>query len=166
MILGLVTLVTTANPAATVDVDTTAVGPDPLDSLAWLTGCWAPERGEPGSIEQWLAPAGGTMLGVSRTVRGGETRVHEFMQLRTDDEGRFVFIAYPSGQEETVFALEKIGADFATFGNPVHDFPQTITYRSLSPGSMRVRIEGVVNDGLRSVEFPFVRIPCSDPTTE
>ena len=42
---------------------------DPLAPVAWISGCWIAEGKEHGSGEMWLAPAGGTMLGVSRTVR-------------------------------------------------------------------------------------------------
>ncbi|MCB1009826.1 MAG: hypothetical protein KDB94_13155, partial [Acidobacteria bacterium] len=48
--------------------------PARVEALAWLAGCWAPDGGESGSVEQWTAPAGGTMLGLSRTIRNGTTR--------------------------------------------------------------------------------------------
>ena len=35
-----------------------------IAALGWMAGCWAPEKGEVGSVEQWLQPAGGIMLGV------------------------------------------------------------------------------------------------------
>ena len=31
--------------------------------LQWLAGCWSQDGREAGSVEQWTAPAGGTMLG-------------------------------------------------------------------------------------------------------
>ncbi len=59
-----------------------------VESLAWLAGCWQPEKGDAGSGEHWLPPAGGAMLGVSRTVKNGKTVEFEFMQLRTNAEGQ------------------------------------------------------------------------------
>ena len=53
-----------------------------LERLGWLAGCWAAEKGEAGSVEHWLPLAGGTMLGIGRTVRNGRTVEHEFMQIR------------------------------------------------------------------------------------
>ncbi len=52
-----------------------------IHKLAWLSGCWQSDTGEPGSGEQWSALAGGTMLGAGRTVRQGKTVDFEFMQL-------------------------------------------------------------------------------------
>lgn len=31
--------------------------------LQWLAGCWSQDGREAGLVEQWTAPAGGTMLG-------------------------------------------------------------------------------------------------------
>jgi hypothetical protein len=48
--------------------------------LSWLAGCWKGPVGEPGTVEQWTPLAGGTMLGLSRTV-GGTTVMYEFMRI-------------------------------------------------------------------------------------
>src|SRR6202012_23245 len=53
-----------------------------ISHLSWLSGCWNSEASEPGSGEQWLPLAGGTLLGVSRTVKQGKTVAFEFMQIR------------------------------------------------------------------------------------
>ena len=53
-----------------------------ISQLAWLGGCWKSETAEPGSGEHWLPLAGGTLLGVSRTVKQGKTVEFEFMQVR------------------------------------------------------------------------------------
>ncbi len=50
--------------------------------------------------------AGGTMLGVGRSVKGGRTVAHEFMQIRTDAQGPLVFVALPSGRQETTFVVK------------------------------------------------------------
>src|ERR1044072_4949598 len=46
-------------------------------------GGWAAARAgaEAGSEDHWLAPAGGSLLGVGRTVVGGKTVAYEFMQI-------------------------------------------------------------------------------------
>jgi hypothetical protein len=131
-----------------------------VDSLAWLAGCWQPEQGDPGSGEHWLPPAGGTMLGVSRTVKSGKTVEYEFMQLRTNSEGKLVFIALPSGQKETTFVASSISNDAVTFENPGHDFPQKVIYRLQPEGRLVARIEGTRDGKVRGVEFPMKRVSC------
>ncbi|MES2956544.1 MAG: DUF6265 family protein [Pseudomonadota bacterium] len=136
-----------------------AQAPAKVEQLAWLAGCWAAVGGEAGSGEHWMAPVGGTMLGVGRTVRGGATREHEFMQLRDTPDG-IVFIALPSGQTETRFAAERIGLRAATFHNPAHDFPQRVIYESPDSDTLDARIEGQRNGQLRTIRFPMKRAGC------
>jgi hypothetical protein len=55
-----------------------------VDRLAWIAGCWrqSASNGTKRVIdEQWMAPRGRTMLGMSRTVRDDSVLV-EFEQLQ------------------------------------------------------------------------------------
>lgn len=131
-----------------------------LSALSWLAGCWASERGDPGSGEQWTPLAGGAMLGIGRTVRNGETIDYEFLQIRRNTEGKIVYTALPAGQTETSFVLTSAGENSFTFENLEHDFPQRIIYRALADGGLLARIEGMQDGVLRSVDFPMQRIAC------
>jgi hypothetical protein len=124
--------------------------------LAWLTGCWSLARSSGAETEEhWMSPKGGTMLGMSRTVRGGKTVEHEFLQIRLVD-GRLAYEARPSGQPPAVFPVKILEADSVTFENPSHDFPQRITYRRTADG-VTARIEGTSDGKNRGIDFPFVR---------
>jgi hypothetical protein len=131
-----------------------------VDQVAWLAGCWASERGEAGSGEQWMAPAGGTMFGVGRTLRGGRTVEHEFMQIRAGADGKLVFIALPSGQRETSFALATIGEREVAFENPQHYFPTRVSYRLQADERLVARIEGRRDGKPQGIDFSFKRIAC------
>jgi hypothetical protein len=131
-----------------------------VTSLAWLAGCWKAENSEPGSVEHWLPAAGGTMLGMSRTVKNGKTVEFEFMQLRLNAEGKLVFIALPSGQRETTFVASAVAKDSVTFENPQHDFPQKVIYRLESADRLIGRIEGTRAGTLRGSDFPLRRVAC------
>lgn len=133
-----------------------------ISKLAWLTGCWKSESSETGSLEQWMAPAGGTMLGMSRTVKNGVTLEFEFMQIRRTAGRSLEFIAKPSGQDETTFTLSSLSDTEAVFENPQHDFPQRVVYR-LDRGKLRARIEGKRDGSIRAVEFPMARVQCAEP---
>jgi hypothetical protein len=132
---------------------------DSLDSLARLAGCWAQEAGEAGTIEIWMKPAGDTMLGMSRTVRGGKTVGFEFMQIRLQG-GSPVSIAQPSNQKEASFPASRISAHEVVFENAAHDFPQRIIYGATTPERLHARIEGLRNGELTAVEFPMRKVPC------
>lgn len=131
-----------------------------LERLGWLAGCWAAEKGEAGSVEHWLPLAGGTMLGIGRTVRNGRTVEHEFMQIRLNAEGQPVFIAQPSRQKEATFVATSIGERAVTFENPAHDFPQRVIYRAVGESGLAARIEGQRNGTTRGIDFPMRRVAC------
>ena len=108
--------------------------------------------------EMWMAPAGGAMLGVSRTVAGDRVVAHEFMQIREQD-GSMLFIARPSGHDEATFTLAARAAREAIFANPAHDFPQRVIYR-MQGDRLVGRIEGVQNGKEQSTDYPMRRVPC------
>jgi len=131
-----------------------------IESLAWLSGCWSLDDAEPGSIEAWLTPAGGTLLGVSRTVKGGKTVAYEFMQIRAIDNGTLAYIAKPSNQSEATFPLLRANANEVVFENLQHDFPQRISYRLQSADVLLARIEGTRNNKARAIDYPMKRTSC------
>lgn len=159
-LLGLVAAVQLARagePAIAEGVGAAAGG---VEALGWLAGCWASEGGEAGSGEQWTTPAGGTMLGVSRTVRAGRTVATEFVEIRETDGGELLYIATPSGQQRAVFKAIRSTASEVVFENPEHDFPQRILYRLGTDDRLLGRIEGELDGRARAVDFPMIRIPC------
>jgi hypothetical protein len=144
---------------------------DALARLAWLAGCWANEGGEAGSGEQWMAPAGGTLLGIGRTVKSGKTVTYEFMQIRETEPGKLVFIARPSGQAEGSFAAIRQDDVEIVFENPKHDFPQRIVYRHENPevprgDALRAYIEGHYRGVFKRIEFPMRRTACGPSTLQ
>jgi hypothetical protein len=137
----------------------------PLERLGWLAGCWASETGEPGSVEHWLPLAGGTMLGIGRTVKNGRTVEHEFLQIRLNAEGKVVYVALPSRQKEATFVATSIGDRAVTFENPEHDFPQRILYKAVGETGLAARIEGQRNGTTRGIDFPMKRVACEPART-
>ena len=134
---------------------------DPLATLAWIAGCWAADNAEPGTVEQWMPLAGGTLLGMARTVRAGRTVEHEFMQIRLAADGAPVYIAQPSRLSSPVpFKLLRAGANEMVFENLEHDFPQRVIYRQESGTALRARIEGLRNGVLRGIDYPMQRTAC------
>lgn len=142
--------------AACAAAPASAVG-DTLTKLGWLQGCWAAAGGEQGSGEQWMAPAGGSMLGMSRTVRKGRTVAYEFMRIEQGADGGLVFIAQPSGQAPASFALLRQDGDAFVFENPAHDFPQRVIYRRVGDTGLQARIEGKG----KGIDFSMARTACT-----
>jgi hypothetical protein len=148
--------------AVTADAAAQVPGPA-LQALHWLAGCWHSEVDEPGSGEQWMAPAGGSMLGMARTLKGGRAVQFEFMQIRESAAG-VVFIAQPSGLGGTRFVATELSERVAVFERSEPDFPQRVIYRLQADGRLAARIEGQRNGEPRGVDFPMRRGACDAAT--
>jgi hypothetical protein len=135
-----------------------AQGSPSVTQLAWMAGCWRQESGGRVADEIWMAPSGGVMLGINRTVASGRTVSSEFMQIR-EEAGRLVFTAKPSGQAEASFTMVKTGPREIVFENLMHDFPQRVIYR-LDGDTLVGRIEGTQKGTLQAIDYPMQRVPC------
>ncbi|HKR37727.1 MAG TPA: DUF6265 family protein [Steroidobacteraceae bacterium] len=130
-----------------------------LQDFAWLAGHWRIEQADRQVDEQWMAPAGGLMMGMARNVQGGKVREYEFTLLRQEPNGDIFYVASPSKQSETSFKLTSLAGGAAVFENPQHDFPTKIVYARQADGSLLAAIEGPGRDGKpRRVEYPFKRV--------
>ena len=131
-----------------------------VENISWLAGCWAGKANGREFTEQWMKPAGDTMLGMGRTVAKGKTVDFEFMQIRQEQPGDIYFVAKPSGQQEASFKLVTTNARELIFENPTHDFPQRVIYRLKDDDSLLASIEGVMGAKKKTIEVPMKRDRC------
>ena len=116
--------------------------PVSLTSLAWMAGSWEMNRGGACIEEHWTRPAGGTLIGTSRTVAGGETRSFEFMRIESRSDGVF-FVAQPGGRPAVDFRMASNSGSEIVFLNPGHaDHLKRIIYRRSGINELTARIEG------------------------
>jgi uncharacterized protein DUF6265 len=130
-----------------------------LDDLAWLSGCWEGRQGETVLEEMWSKPAGGSMLGLSRSIKGDRTLSYEFMQFRLEN-GRLVFLPQPQGGTRVPFPIkDSFGAKF-TFENLERDFPQRIIYEKKGQ-LLLAAIEGTLKGNIEREEFQMRKVRCN-----
>src|SRR6266436_3816670 len=95
-----------------------------LDQLSFMTGCWAFQSGDSETEEYWTKPAGGAMLGLSRTVRAGRSIFTEYTQIREQNGALSMFFQLGLAKSQTEFRLSKLAAGEAVFTsdleNPKH----------------------------------------------
>ena len=125
--LALVLLAAAPGPAGQSSApDADAAG---IAAFAWLVGTWADGAGE--TEEHWLPARGGAMLGVNRTVTGGEMVFFEYLRIETDDRGRVIYQASPLGRHPpTPFVLVESGTASATFKPPLDQASPTFAHIS------------------------------------
>lgn len=133
-----------------------------ISNFAWLSGCWeSSDRSRSLLIsEQWMKPAGTSILGMGRTVKDGRTTDHEFMRIEVRGSD-YYFVAQPKANSaETAFKMRSMQPTAVVFENLEHDFPQRVMYRLEKPGSLTARIEGMQNGKLKGINFPMSQVPC------
>jgi hypothetical protein len=130
-----------------------------IERVRWLQGCWEAVSPQRTIEDQWMPPRGGSMVGVSRTVRGNTLVEYELIVLR--EQGDLLsYEAHPSGQPSAIFLSRAVGDSSVVFENPEHDFPQRIGYRRDGPDVLLAWIEGTENGQSRRVDFSYRRAAC------
>jgi hypothetical protein len=154
LLLLLPGFLTAANPSGQ-----KAAAASAINQLSWLAGKWRLEKAGKVIDEQWMSPAAGVMLGMSRTLLRGKVSEHEFMQIREGPGGTLYFIAQPSGQKEAAFQLKSLGPNSIMFENSQLDFPQQIFYTLQPDGTLLAALQGPGGaDGKdRVIEYVYQR---------
>ena len=135
-------------------------GPTPeqqLAGLAWMSGSWSATLGDAEVEEHWLAPRGGMMLGVNRTV-GARRTAFEFLRIEATATG-VAYLASPGGAPATAFPLVEAAAGRVVFANPDHDFPQRILYWKEGADTLCARVEGTVGGRVEGEQWCWQRAP-------
>jgi len=151
MLMTMMTVLATLAPAPQ------ATNPTVKD-VAWIAGCWDLTRNGRHVAEHWMAPEGGTMIGVSRTVAGGKTTEWEFLIVREGTKG-LEYVAKPSGQAEATFTSTRVSPNEVVFENAAHDFPKRIIYKR-DGDTLTASIEGPMNGQTRRIDFPYTKAAC------
>jgi hypothetical protein len=126
-----------------------------MAQVSWISGTWVGGSGTTTIEERWTPSAGGSMIGVSRTIRDGNLSAFEFLCI-VERDGGLLYQAMPNGRmPATDFTLTKIDADSAVFENPSHDFPRMIRYTRQPDGSLEAVVSGEA--GQKPLTFVFKR---------
>ena len=128
-----------------------------LADLSWLSGDWQTAPGGRAQIEEhWMQAAGGSMIGMGRTLAGNKTYEFEYLRIEQRADGIF-YVAHPKGRcPGTDFKLTRASATEVVFENPQHDFPKRITYRKGADDSLTATIDG--GEGTKAISYAYRRM--------
>lgn len=127
-----------------------------MAELSWIAGDWQTAPGGRRQIEEhWTAVAGGSMMGVSRTVAGDKTVEFEYLRIEQRADGIY-YVAHPKARcPGTDFKLRRASSTEAVFENPQHDFPKRIIYRKTDDG-LTASIDA--GEGSKAMSFVFKKM--------
>jgi hypothetical protein len=130
-----------------------------LETAKWLIGNWKDSLAEGFSSETWTKKNDTCFTGVSYFLKGKDTVSKEFIQLvLTGDSLYYIPVVKDQNKGQSVkFTNTLLNANQMVFENPLHDFPQKISYFLIKTDSMLAEISGTLNGKFRSVKFPMTR---------
>lgn len=128
-----------------------------IADVSWIAGDWQTAPGGRRQIEEhWTKAAGGSMMGMSRTVAGDKTVEFEYLRIEQRADGVY-YVAHPKARcPGTDFKLTRASATEAVFENPQHDFPKRVIYRKTGEDGLTATIDG--GEGTKAILFTFSRI--------
>ena len=127
-----------------------------LQDLAWMAGSWMERKGGVDTEEHWLAPSGGLMIAMNRTVAQGKPTTFELLRIVMRD-GKPVYLSMPNGRPAVEFASVEQAATRIVFEDAGRDFPRRILYWREGDALM-ARIEGTIGGQPRAKEWRFERM--------
>ena len=127
-----------------------------LTDISWISGDWQTAPGGRRQIEEhWTAAAGGSIMGVSRTIAGDKTVEFEYLRIEQRADAIY-YVAHPKARcPGTDFKLTRATATEAVFENPQHDFPKRIIYRKTDDG-LTASIDA--GEGTKGMSFVFKKM--------
>jgi len=129
--------------------------PFKIEDLSFMSGDWQQTSGSLQDDEHWTGLAGGSLMGLSRTVKDGRTVGFEYLRIETRPDGIY-YVAHPGAKSPgTDFKLVRLQDREAVFENLAHDFPKRIIYRRNSDGGLTARVEGDGSESEKAQEFRY-----------
>ena len=126
------------------------------DSIIMLfPGLWKMEIENAEIYEEWQLVNKNELIGTSYSLENGIKIINENLWIKKFAD-QWAYIAKPSNQNITLFALIEQSPKKLLFENEEHDFPQRIIYEFHKDGKLTAAIEGNVNGGLKRKEFSFI----------
>lgn len=130
-----------------------------LKQLEWLSGTWGSADSAGVSTEKWEKKNDSTFAGHSYTIAGTDTVFNEWISLeeRAGNLNYIVTVKNQNGELPVAFAMTSIDEKNVVFENPMHDFPQRITYTRVNADSLYAEISATQEGKTIAVPFPMKR---------
>lgn len=132
----------------------------PIDNAMWLIGTWENKTSRGSVYESWKKINENELVGKSYAVKGADTIIFETVQLKQEGENLYYIptVRNQNNGEPVSFKAYTITDHKMVFGNPEHDFPQSVSYTKVNADSLVAEISGVKNGNVRHQTFPMRRL--------
>ncbi|AIL44925.1 MULTISPECIES: DUF6265 family protein [Elizabethkingia] len=132
----------------------------PIDKAMWLIGTWENKTSRGSVYESWKKINESELAGKSYAVKGADTIIFETVQLKQEGNNLYYIptVRNQNDGKPVSFKAYTITDYKMVFGNPEHDFPQSVSYTKVNADSLVAEISGVKNGNVRHQTFPMIRL--------
>lgn len=131
-----------------------------IKTARWLIGTWENKSAEGNLKEIWNKVNDSTYEGQSYFIKGKDTIHFEKIQLQQKGE-ELTYSPTVRGQNDdqpVTFPLANASDKELIFENPKHDYPQKISYKSISKDSLIAEISGIQSGKPSSEKYLMKKI--------
>jgi hypothetical protein len=150
-----------ANAPAAVAIAASAVK-GAVDTFPWIVGCWQAESARNGSTmnETWLAPHGGTLMGIGQSFRDGKGMSWEAMRMYDDGDSVKLWLR-PGLRDELTLNLDSVGKSFAAFVAKEGDTVTKLRYERKGESELVATFRSEHGENRRGADFVFKKVDCA-----
>ncbi|OPC06274.1 hypothetical protein BAS09_01430 [Elizabethkingia ursingii] len=132
----------------------------PIDKAMWLIGTWENKTFRGSIYESWKKINENELAGKSYALKDADTIIFETVQLKQEGESLYYIptVRNQNDGKPVSFKAYSVTDSKMVFGNPEHDFPQSVSYTKLSADSLVAEISGIKNGNVRNQTFPMKRL--------
>ncbi len=124
--------------------------------ISWLLGSWEGRDSNQFLFENWRRVQDELFKGEAFITIQNDTVFHELVTIEIKDSVLVYRVVV--GQNPPVdFKLVIADEQTVSFSNPQHDFPQNITYKLRSDGSLYAYVDGMIGKQYRKEEFIYTK---------
>ncbi|MDR6922673.1 MULTISPECIES: DUF6265 family protein [Chryseobacterium] len=132
-----------------------------LKKMEWLLGTWETKTPKGSLYETWTRKSNFEFQGKSYFLKNKDTLLFETVQLVEKDKKLhyIVSVKKQNGGFPVSFVSKNTSEEKATvFENPLHDFPQAISYKKTGKDSLLAEISGSKHGREMKQQFPMRKI--------
>lgn len=129
-----------------------------FNAFKWLEGQWEGIQGEGIYHEEWYDQDEYKITGKAYFINKGEISNPEKLTILFREDGIFYIADVSHNTSPVEFKLIESSDNKFVFSNPLHDFPQKITYYKTNENELAAVIEAEKNGKIKKIEFILKRI--------
>lgn len=141
-----------------------AADPMHVRDLTFLEGLWTTTVGDERWDEQWMAPSGGSVLGVARMIENDATSLYEILTVEQDATGPVLrmkhfnrgLIGWEEKDAPLTVPLARLTSSVAVFEKA--DGSLRLTYDRRSADELVATLERMKKGGMVKTEFRYRRV--------